>query len=91
MIKKGKIGGECNRTICKNIAKHFHQYNGKYYCSVCAEAIQSYENSQINPWRVFLEFYIRKYHTRKELAFTKQSALTTHNWDIFQVIIRQIL
>jgi len=44
--KKGEKGGECNRTVCKQIAVYLNNSTGGHYCESCANDIQSYENTR---------------------------------------------
>ncbi len=37
MNQKGEFGGECNRTVCKNIhAVWYNRSTQRYYCEPCA-------------------------------------------------------
>ncbi len=41
-----KKGGECNRTVCKQIAVYLNNSTGGHYCESGANDIQSYENTR---------------------------------------------
>lgn len=44
-MRKGIYAGECARSACKNPqANHFNNHDKRYYCGVCATAI-----NQANP------------------------------------------
>lgn len=40
-IRKGRQGGECNRTVCRNHnARWYNPHTGAYYCDTCGEQLQ---------------------------------------------------
>lgn len=48
----------CHRGVCNNPdATYFNHSTREYYCASCAYDIQDYENTQHEPFCIFVEFY----------------------------------
>lgn len=49
-IPKGGFLGECNRTVCDNIARFQHIDNLQYYCVECARMINEVNGQELIPF-----------------------------------------
>lgn len=54
IIEKGELGGECNRTVCKNSgARWFNHSTEKHYCSQCADNLNNDEYNKRDAMRLY--------------------------------------